>query len=324
MIIWDVATVVVSRDRNGRTALFIAACMASISVGNAGGAGAQVPQSLVCDEVEQSYIVKQTRLQDRDLDFFLFGAAARGCEALVRRFLDLGASTEARDRVGNTALLLAAKAGKKKIVRALIEEGARHEHKNLSGDTAILLAAIANRRGVVKQLIKIGADPNIGNKRGVTPLMAAAFNGNGAICAILLQAGADPAPIDAAGKTAAIYAAARGFYKVLALLLDANADVNQRAGNGLTALMWTAGHSNDVPSQDALATLNLLLARGAMLDLADNRGRTALMTAAVQGHAGIAARLLDAGADRSPRDKNGKTARDLSADEKTRDAFPES
>jgi len=303
-----------------RTAILTTACVAYIS---AGSASAQTPQSLVCDEVEQSYIVKQTRLQARDIDFLFFDAAAKGCEALVRRFLDLGASPEARDRIGNTALLLAAKAGKRKIVQTLIDTGARHGHKNLAGETALLLAATANRRSVVKLLIEAGADPNIGSKRGVTPLMAAAFNGNGPISAILLSAGADPTSIDATGKTAAIYAAARGFSKVLVLLLGAGTDVNQRAGNGLTALMWAAGHSNDVPEPEALAALNLLLARGAALDPVDNRGRTALMTSAVQGHAGIVSRLLEAGADASQRDKNGKTARDLAADEKTREAFRE-
>jgi ankyrin repeat protein len=105
-------------------------------------------------------------------------------------------------------------------------------------------------------------------------------------------------------------------------LLDAGADANQRAGNDLTALMWAAGHSNDVPAPDALVTLNLLLERGAALDAADNRGRTALMTAATQGHAGIVARLLAAGADAALRDRQGKTARDLAADEQTRDALP--
>ena len=82
----------------------------------------------------------------------------------------------------------------------------------------------------------------------------------------------------------------------MALFLDAGVDVNQRAGNGLTALMWAAGHSNDVPEKDALATLDLLLARGADLSLTDNRGRTALMTAEAQGHRKIVARLEEAGA----------------------------
>ena len=301
-----------------RSVVFATACAA---LAGAGSALAQAPQSLVCDEVEQSYIVKQTRLEARDLDFFLFEAADKGCDALARRFLDLGASPKARDRVGNTALLLAANAGKKGIVQMLMDEGARHDHRNVAGATALLLAATANRGGVVTLLVGAGADPNLGNKRGVTPLMAAAFNGNGAICAVLLKAGADPQTVDATGKTAAIYAAARGFSKVLALLLDAGADVNQRAGNDLTALMWAAGHSNDVPEPEALATLDLLLARGAALDLADNRGRTALMTAAAQGHAGLVARLQEAGADASRRDADGKTARDLAADGKTRAAF---
>ena len=301
-------------------AVFFASACATMVI--AYSAMAQVPQSLVCDEVEQSYVVKQTQVEARDLDFFLFEAADKGCETLVRRFLDLGASPTARDRVGSTALLLAAKAGHKKIVQLLINEGALPAHRNLAGETALLLAATGNQHGVVKLLLAAAIDPNLGNKRGVTPLMAAAFNGNGPMAATLLKAGADPTLVDLTGKTAAFYAAARGFAKVLMLLLDAGADATQRAGNDLTALMWAAGHSNDVPAPDALATLNLLLERGAVLDDADNRGRTALMTAAAQGHAGIVTRLLAAGADATLRDRQGKTARDLAADEQTRDALP--
>ncbi|HTO81056.1 MAG TPA: ankyrin repeat domain-containing protein, partial [Methylomirabilota bacterium] len=57
--------------------------------------------------------------------------------------------------------------------------------------------------------------------------------------------------------------------------------------------------------------LDLLLAHGAPLDAADNRGRTALMIAAERGHPEVIAALLAAGADRALRDHDGKTALDL-------------
>jgi ankyrin repeat protein len=94
-------------------------------------------------------------------------------------------------------------------------------------------------------------------------------------------------------------------------LLSAGIDVNRRYGNDLTALMWAAGYSDDATPADGAATVRLLLAKGAQLDLADNRGRTALMIAAERGHAEVVTQLLAAGADRKLRDRDGKTAADL-------------
>jgi len=85
--------------------------------------------------------------------------------------------------------------------------------------------------------------------------------------------------------------------------------------------MWAAGYSDDATPSDGAATVGLLLAKGAQLDLADNRGRTALMIAAERGHAGVVAQLLTAGADRKLRDKDGKTAADLTTDDAVRTAL---
>ncbi|HIC28911.1 MAG TPA: ankyrin repeat domain-containing protein, partial [Rhodospirillales bacterium] len=54
--------------------------------------------------------------------------------------------------------------------------------------------------------------------------------------------------------------------------------------NNLTALMWAAGHSNDVPPAEAVTTVKLLIERGARLALKDNRGKTARMIAAEMNH----------------------------------------
>ena len=77
--------------------------------------------------------------------------------------------------------------------------------------------------------------------------------------------------------------------------------------------MWSAGHPNDVPQAEALAIIDILLAGNAALDLADNRGRTALMIAAERGHRNIVEALLKAGSDPSLKDRDGKIARQLAA-----------
>jgi ankyrin repeat protein len=59
--------------------------------------------------------------------------------------------------------------------------------------------------------------------------------------------------------------------------------------------------------------VKLLLSSGAKVDLVDDRGRDALMIAAGLGHGAIVQALLDAGADRTFRDKTGKSAIDLAS-----------
>ena len=108
-----------------------------------------------------------------------------------------------------------------------------------------------------------------------------------------------------------VYAAARGAAPIVTMLLDAGVDPNARYRADLTALMWAAGHPDNTRADAALQTVELLLTRGAKVDLVDDRGRDALMIAAGLGHAAIAKALLDAGADRRLRDKTGKSAIDL-------------
>jgi ankyrin repeat protein len=129
-----------------------------------------------------------------------------------------------------------------------------------------------------------------------------------------LRHGADPTAADATGKTPLVYAAARGHAPIVRRLLDAGVPVDARHAHGLTALMWAAGHTNDVPEGDGLATVRLLLERGASLELADDRGRTALLIAAERGHLRIVELLLEAGADPRVRDRQGLGLAELAAE----------
>ena len=114
----------------------------------------------------------------------------------------------------------------------------------------------------------------------------------------------------------------RSYSKLLTLeaarLLQAGVDPDRRSGADLTALMWAAGHSDSAPASGALATVKLLLAKGAKVDLLDDRGRSALMIAASLGHVEIVRTLLAAGADKGLRDKGGKRAADLAVSDELR------
>ena len=144
-------------------------------------------------------------------------------------------------------------------------------------------------------------------------IIAAAYNGDDRLVELLLENGADPKAVDRTGKTAMLYAAGRGFAGIVGMLHAAGVDVNLALGNDLTALMWAAGFSNDVPPTEGLATVSLLLGLGAEVNRRDNRGRTALMTAAERDYAEVVDALVKAGAKPGIEDNEGKTARDLAS-----------
>ena len=249
------------------------------------------------------------------LNGYLIEAAEGGCRELAGQLLADGASVAMRGRQGDTVLHHAARAGEDEIVELLIEHGAAINQRDLKGATPLSYAIEANRTKTAKLLLDRGANPDIEGDAGVTPLEAAAFNGSERIVDALLKRGADPRHVDRTGKSAIVYAAARGFTSLVGRLVAAGVDTNTRYGNDLTVLMWAAGHTNDVPDSEGIATVTLLLDKGAHIDDQDNRGRTALMIAAELGHRGAVETLLARGADSTLKDKEGKSARDLAAND---------
>jgi ankyrin repeat protein len=187
------------------------------------------------------------------------------------------------------------------------------------GSTPLMLAIHAGRPGVARALLQAGADVDAVNAQGETALSEAAYAADAATGALLLAKGAKAGTLDRSGKAPIGYAAARGAARLVGLLLDAGVDVNAAYGHGLTAAMWAAGFSDLTAEADAVATLKLLIARGARLDAVDDRGRSALMIAAALNRFATARVLRDAGADPGLRDKSGRTAADLAATAEMRD-----
>jgi len=272
-----------------------------------------------CRELERNYDLAKAGLTSIELNTILFASAARDCGALARRLIAAGASLLARDRTGAMPLAHAARGGHVALTGWFIAEGAPVDARDLNGATALQAAAEAERPATVAALLARGADPNLAGRSGVSPLAAAAFRGNDRIVELLLARGAAPDHVDATGKAPIVYAAARGFALVVRCLLDAGVDAKARYGNDLTALMWAAGHEDGVGSAAAVEVAELLIARGAAVDAADNRGRTALMIAAERGDAVVAEALLTHGAGRALRDKTGRTARDLAGNDAVRE-----
>lgn len=277
-----------------------------------------VADEAACPGIASRYAEQGHSPEARIVNSFLIEAAASGCQALVRQLLAAGGSIKARGRNGDSVLHHAARSGNDDIAALLIERGAVVDLRDLEGGTPLFHAVEADRAKTARLLLQRGADPDTEGRSGVTPLEAATFNGNEGIVELLLEWNADSRHVDRTGKSALVYAAARGFTGIAGRLLATGIDVNARYGNNLTALMWAAGHSNDVPPQEGAAMVSMLLDKGAQRDDQDDRGRTALMIAAELGHRHVVELLVARGADTALRDRDGKSARDLAVSEDIR------
>ncbi len=99
----------------------------------------------------------------RQLNLRLFDAAEKGDTAMIADLLAEGASVEARDRFGNTALLRAARTGRTRTIKVLLEAGSGIDRQNLIGSTALLRAATTGKNRTVKALAAAGAEVNLAN-----------------------------------------------------------------------------------------------------------------------------------------------------------------
>jgi len=266
-------------------------CLLSFVLVAASGLGAAAASRGPCVDIAER--VAQLKAGDGyQATSALIAAARLGCVDEAQGALDAGATLDGRDRLGATALARAAEAGKEASMALLMAKGADVNARAVDGSTPLFLAALSGRAAAAHRLLEAHADVSLTGKSSLTPLAAAAYGGAEPLVADLIEHGADPNVPDATGKTAILYAATRGFASVTRRLLDAGVDVNHTYEHNLTALMWAAGYADGAGVQDAMETIELLIARGATLDLVDDRGMTALAIARSVGHA-EAADLLE-------------------------------
>jgi ankyrin repeat protein len=122
---------------------------------------------------------------------------------------------------------------------------------DFTGQTPFLRAALSADLTVMRLLLDKGADPNIATFAGTTPLMAAAgVNWVG-------------------GQT---YSESKQFLEAVELCLQKGADVNAVNSMGITAVIGAANRGSD-------DIIELLVKKGASLDVKDKQGRTPLIWA---------------------------------------------
>merc|ERR1711892_877764 len=270
-------------------------------------------------------------IEHRDKKGFtpLILAATAGHDKVVEILLNHGADIEAQsERTKDTPLSLACSGGRYEVVVILLSRGANKEHRNVSDYTPLSLAASGGYTDIIKLLLAHGAEiiSRTGSKLGISPLMLAAMNGHTAAVKLLLDMGSDiNAQIETNRNTALTLACFQGRHEVVSLLLDRKANVEHRAKTGLTPLMEAASggytevgrvlldkgadvNAAPVPSsRDTALTIaadkghyrfvELLLSRGAQVDVRNKKGNSGLWLAANGGHLDVVQLLYSAGAD---------------------------
>jgi hypothetical protein len=179
----------------------------------------------------------------------------------------------------------------------------------------------------VRDLLSRRAPIDGADRRGLTPLMWAAASGNVEVVRHLLDGGAAVDRRANDGSTALMFASANGFLEIVRALVLKGADVTAARG-GVTAreLALERGHADVAMLLDQAEGLGRrllqaaneghdmvvrqVLTLGAPVNIADERGATALMIAARNGDLGILQALLARGADASIRDSQGRTVFD--------------
>jgi len=151
-------------------------------------------------------------------------------------------------------------------------------------------AASRGDAAAIERLFKSGADVNAQQADGATALQWASYRGDAKLVDRLLKAGAKPELANRNGVTPLWLAASHGDAAVIQVLLKGGANANEQLPLGRRPLMLAA-RSGSVPAVRAL------LERGADVNATETeRGTTALMQAADQGHADVLQELIKHGA----------------------------
>ncbi len=190
-------------------------------------------------------------------------------------------------------LIAAATRGDVVEVKQLLAGGASVQARDEHGWTALMAATHANQVEAAKVLIAAGSDVNAKDNLQDSPYLYAGAEGRLEILRLTLAAGADLKSTNRFGGTALIPAAEKGHVENVRELLKTKIDVNHVNRLGWTALMETAMKKKRGPIHTEIA--KLLLAGGANPNLPDHQGVTPLAHAERAGNREIADLLKAAG-----------------------------
>ncbi|MFU9136397.1 ankyrin repeat domain-containing protein [Erwinia tasmaniensis] len=147
----------------------------------------------------------------------------------------------------NNYLWDAARRGDNTLIKTLVEAKYNLNAADEKGYTAIILAAYHGHDDTVKMLIDGGADPCQRDRRGNSALMGAIFKGELKVARRLIDAHCQPDMRNNAGQTAAMYASLFQRQSLLQALREKGADMHAVDAKGNSADSLASGRINGIP-----------------------------------------------------------------------------
>jgi ankyrin repeat protein len=218
--------------------------------------------------------------------------------SFLRGLISAGADVNARDQQGVSVVMTAAGSWQFDVFKELISAGARIDVHDASRNSVLMLATMNPDTKIVKFLIEAGVNIEATNDQGESALSFAARWGKATTLRALINAGA-AINLSASDLNQALLNALSGDDSAgVKVLLETGADANAMESDSMTALMVAAQNAKP----DAVKAL---VRAGAKINEIDEDGWTALMHVQDVESARI---LLNAGADMTVKNNEGKTA----------------
>ncbi|KAH8749258.1 ankyrin repeat-containing domain protein [Hyaloscypha sp. PMI_1271] len=172
---------------------------------------------------------KGASIQARDSCGFtaIQNASQNGHGTIVRFLLDCGAGARAANNKGWSALHSAVSEGHEDIAKLLLEHGADANAEALDGMKVLHRAALSGHVNIFNLLIRYGADVNAQGGPYGNALHAAVLKGHAALATKCCEVyGADQNPTDSQGRTLLHFAAYSGSLNLFEYFLRLGFDVN--------------------------------------------------------------------------------------------------